>query len=175
MVPSLLLSEAACRVGGLQPDSGQNLCLFFFFLVSYCTFVLFLCREGARGALVTSSLTTIMRFTSYGTNIYVFTRSQLWVGLITLKCAVTSKIPLRSFCQINDLLSSTDLQCTCSQSRISEVHVSKSALQSRFTKQFFDISRFTDTKNGRSRRHENKLEHPPPRGAAVKKNERKNV
>ena len=60
---------------------------------------------------------------------------------------------LRSFGQIYRLFSSIDLKCTCKQSRILAVHVSRSALQSRFTEQFFSTSRFTDTNNGRSRRY----------------------
>ena len=65
---------------------------------------------------------------------------------------------------INDIFSSTDLQCMCTQSRILAVHVSQSALQSIFTEHFFSTSRFMDTKNGQSLRHENKLAPTPFKG-----------
>ena len=58
---------------------------------------------------------------------------------------------------INELFSSIDLPCTCKQSRILAVQVSRSTLRTRFTEQFFSTSLFTDSKNSRSRRHENKL------------------
>ena len=64
----------------------------------------------------------------------------------------------RLFDQINDLiLSSFDLQCTCTQSRILAIHISHNALQSRFTEQFFSTSRFMDTKNDQKW-----LSLPPP-------------
>ena len=50
----------------------------------------------------------------------------------------------------------------CTQWRILAVYVSRSALQSRFTEQFFSKSQFTDTKNGPSQHHENKLAIAPP-------------
>ena len=59
--------------------------------------------------------------------------------------------------QINDLISSIYLQCTCTHSRILAVQVSRRSLQSQFTEFLSGITRFTGTKNGRSRRHENKL------------------
>ena len=77
-----------------------------------------------------------------------------WVWVYwCVKLNQATRCLLRSFGQIYHLFSSIDLYCTCKQSRILAVHVSRSALQSRFTKQFFSTSRFTDTKNGRSRRH----------------------
>ena len=53
------------------------------------------------------------------------------------------------------------LQCMCTQWGILAVYVSRNALQSRFTEHFFSKSWFTDTKNGRSQHHENKLAPPP--------------
>ena len=69
---------------------------------------------------------------------------------------------VKSFGRINDLFSLTDVQCMCKQklSRILVVQVSWTALQSQFMEQYFSISQFTDTRNGRSRRHKNKS--PPP-------------
>ena len=69
---------------------------------------------------------------------------------------------VKSFGRINDLFSLTDVQCMCKQklSRILVVQVSWTALQSQFMEQYFSISQFTDTRNGRSRRHKNKF--PPP-------------
>ena len=58
---------------------------------------------------------------------------------------------------INELFSSIELQCTCKQSRILVVQVSRTTLQTRFTEQFFSTSLFTDSKNSRSRCQENKL------------------
>ena len=59
---------------------------------------------------------------------------------------------VKSFGRINDLFSLTDVQCMCKQklSRILVVQVSWTALQSQFMEQYFSISQFTDTKNGRS-------------------------
>ena len=93
--------------------------------------------------------------------------------LSVLMCEVTSKDSklklsqatrrlLRSFGQIYYLFSSIDLQYAFKQSRILAVHVSRSALQSRFTEQFFSKSRFTDTKKGRSRCQSRKFSCPPP-------------
>ena len=71
---------------------------------------------------------------------------------------------VKSFGRINDLFSLTDVQCMCKQklSRILVVQVSWTALQSQFMEQYFSISQFTDTRNGRSRRHKNKSPPPPP-------------
>ena len=96
---------------------------------------------------------------------------QLQVGLSALKSEVTSKASkvklnqaarcqLRSFGQINDLISSIHLQCMSTVQRFLAVHVSWRTLQSLFTEQFFSKSRFTDTKNCRSRLRENKLPTP---------------
>ena len=90
------------------------------------------------------------------------------MGLSALKWEVTSKdskVKLnraaRCSCGwIINLISSIYLRSTCSVKRILPVHVSRSAFQTRFTKQFFSTSRFTDTKNGRSRLHETKLASP---------------
>ena len=60
-----------------------------------------------------------------------------------------------------DLFSSIDLPCMWTQWRILAVYVSLSALQSIFTEQFFSKSWFTDTKNGWSQHHKNKLAPPP--------------
>ena len=59
---------------------------------------------------------------------------------------------VKLFVRIKDLFSLIDVQCMCKQKllRILIVQVSRTALQSRFTEQFFSTSRFTDTKNGRS-------------------------
>ena len=73
----------------------------------------------------------------------------------------SSHMLLRSLGQVNDLFSSTDLHCTCIHRRILAVQVLRSALHSRFTEQFFSSSRFTNTKYGRWRHHENKLAQPP--------------
>ena len=69
---------------------------------------------------------------------------------------------VKSFGRINDLFSLTDVQCMCKQklSRILVVQVSWTALQSQFMEQYFSISQFTDTRNGRSRHHKDKS--PPP-------------
>ena len=69
---------------------------------------------------------------------------------------------VKSFGRINDLFSLTNVQCMCKQklSRILVVQVSWTALQPQFMEQYFSISQFTDTRNGRSRRHKNKS--PPP-------------
>ena len=84
----------------------------------------------------------------------------LWFEVYVCTAIARSRgewVKLRAFGQINDLISSIDLQCTCSQSRILAVKVWRRTLQSRFREQFLSTSRFTDIKNGRSQRHENKL------------------
>ena len=48
--------------------------------------------------------------------------------------------------------------CMCIHRRILAIEVLWSALHSRFTKQFFSTSRFTNSKYGRWRHHENKLQ-----------------
>ena len=105
-----------------------------------------------------SKLTGVLRILWKTLPGYKFPReASFTVSLSPVKCEVTSKDSkvklnqatrcwLRSFGQINELFSSIDLQCTCKQSRILAVQVSRSAPQSRFTEQFFSTSLFTDSK-----------------------------
>jgi len=72
-------------------------------------------------------------------------RTEVWSYIKGLK----SEVKLRAFGQINDLISSIDLQCTCTQSRILAAKIWRRSLQSRFREQFLSTSRFTDIKNGR--------------------------
>ena len=81
---------------------------------------------------------------------------------LKVKLNQATRCQLRSFDQINDLFSSIDVQCMCKQSRILAVQVSQTALQLRFTEQFFSTSQFTDAKNSQSQHHESKLAPPPP-------------
>ena len=93
-----------------------------------------------------------------------FERPEVWSYIKRLKSEVKSshQMLVKVVWPNQQFIYFLDLQCTCTQSRILAVHVSWSALQSRLTEQFFSTSRFTDTKNGRSRRHEYKLAPPPP-------------
>ena len=116
-----------------------------------------------------STLTKVLRTLWKTLHSYKFPReaSCSWVLAHWLESEVKSshQMLVKSFGRINDLFSLIDVQCMCKQrlllSRILVVQVSWTALQSQFMEQYFSISQFTDTKNGRSRRHKNKLPPPP--------------